>query len=63
MSEIHAGLINPTEMLYTPTRESLDKIKGHTEITQATYIYLSQWQDRSDSSSSVTSIKIRLKVR
>ena len=42
MSEIHAGLINPTEMLYTPTRESLDKLRDTLKLhKQHIFIFLS----------------------
>ena len=42
MSEICTRLINPTQsgMFCVPTRECLDKlIKGHTQITEASYVY------------------------
>ena len=42
MSEIHAGLINPTGMLYIPTRESLDKLRDTLKLhKQHIFIFLS----------------------
>ena len=42
MSEIHAELINPTDMLYIPTRESLDKLGDtHSNYTSNIYLFFS----------------------